>query len=220
MKNIQNYYSFQTSSIWSIMSSSVNLVRTVLIGPPSPIWSILSTKFLFSLCRSIQSILVHIGSIWSTLVLFCPLQSYLIPIGPIQFILSTMVLFSPICSYSIHFGFIWSYSTNISPILSTLVIFSSHWSYSVHFGLICLPQSNLVLFSPLCPFILILSTLVLFLSTLFLFGPILSIRSTLFDLVELGPFGSLRSILVYFNLFLCTYIMRKDMFGLKALVLN
>ena len=34
MKNIQNYYSFQTGSIRSIMSS---LVETVLIGPSGPI---------------------------------------------------------------------------------------------------------------------------------------------------------------------------------------
>ena len=156
---------------------------------------------------------VHIDPILSTLVLFNPHWSY-------QSILFTLVLFNPIYCYSIHFGFIWSYSAHIGPILSTLVLFSSHWSYSVHFGLICPLQSNLFSFSPLCPFILILSTLVLFWSILFLFSPILSIRSTLFDLVQHGPFGPLRSILVYFNLFLCPYIMGKDMFGLKALILN
>ena len=124
---------------------------------------------------------------------------------------STLVLFGQfglVRSYLIHFGSIWS-------ILSTSVLFSPHRSYSVHFSLVCSLQFDLVPFSPLCP---LRSYSV---HSVYLF----SIQSYFVHLVHLIPFGFspfrlFQFILVHFDLFLCTYIMGKDIFGLKAPNLN
>jgi len=63
----------------------------------------------------------------------------------------------------------------------------------------------------ICSFVLIQSTLVLF---SILFGSLQSYS------VNFVPFGPIQYILIHFDLFLCTYIIRKYMFGLKALILN
>ena len=207
----------------------------------------MSIKVLFGPIRSCS---VHIGLIWSTLILFCPfwsysvhsvyfgiIWSYSVHIGPIWSILcicSTSVLFEPFgphWSYSVHFvhfgsirsilvlfGPLQSYSSlsvRIGPIRSILVLFGSFcplWSYSVHTALL---RSNLVFFGPLGPLQSIRSYSV----HLVLFGPPYS-YSVIFCPFGPSPFKLLQFILVYFNLFLCTYIMGRDMFGLKVSNLN
>ena len=156
------------------------------------------------LLRSTLFTLIHfspIGAIWSNLFIlgtFCPLWFYSIHyvhFGPIQ---STLLLFAPLLSNFVLF----------SPLRSSLF-------YSVWFGPMQSTLSISVLFGPFCP--LRSYSVHSFLFGQFSpFGPILSIWSTLFDLVQFGPFRSLRFILVHFDLCLCTYIMRTDMFGLKA----
>ena len=130
---------------------------------------------------------------WPYSVLFYPRWSY-----SVHFV--HFVLFAPSCLlwiYLVLFGPYWSYSVHFvhfGSILSTSVLFSLHWFYSVqyvHFGPI---QSYSVHLIP--------------------------IRSYSIHLVQFGPIGSLRFILVHLDLFLCTYIMGKDMFGLKAPNLN
>ena len=103
---------------------------------------------------------------------------------------------------------LWCYLVHIGPIQLTLVLFGlicsnlvhyvyfgpnlSIRSYSVHIGPLCLIRSTLVLLGPVS------STLY---SVQFVpFGPIQSIC------VHFGSFVPLWLILVYFNLFLCTYI--------------
>ena len=122
--------------------------------------------------------------------------------------MSTLVLFGPFC-----------------PLWSTSVLFGTFnplWFYSVHFGSVCPLWSYLVWFGPIRSI----------LSTSVLFGPLVLIRSYpvhfvpiwsyvhLVHFVPLGPFGSHRFILVHLYLFLCTYIMRKYMFGLKTPNIN
>ena len=90
---------------------------------------------------------------------------------------------STLIVHSVHFSpirVIRSYSVNFCSIQSTLVLFSLSWSY-------------LFLFSPLHPFCSQFVCPFLFSpisSALFPFGPILSIRSTSFHLVQFGPFMS------------------------------
>ena len=221
MINIQKFYLVHIGSIRSIMSSSVWL------GPIWSIWSylvhfVLSTKVLFS---PIQSYSIHFSltqSIQSTLDLFDPHWSYSIHFSPIRSILSTLVLFGPfypLWSYSVHyvyFSSILSYSVHIGPIrsiLSTLIDFNPIWVI----------RSTFVLFGPFCPLWFLFGPFCPLRSYSvysFLFIPIQSIWSTLFHLVQFGSFKSLQFILVHFYIFLCTYIMRNNMFALKTPNLN
>jgi len=172
------------------MSSSVQFspIRSYLVHSVhwSYIWSNSVNSILFSPLQSNSVHLVHIGSILSTLVLFCWLRSYLV--------------------YSIYFGSISSSLVDIDPIqsiLPTLIYFSS----------IRVIQYILVLFGPFClPWLYSVHFVhfVYIQSTLVLFSLLRSIQSYLVQ------FGSLQFILVHFDLFLCTYIMGKDMFVLKS----
>ena len=174
----------------------------------------MSIKVLFGPIRSCS---VHIGLIWSTLILFCPFWSYSV--------------------HSVYFGIIWSYSVNfvhfvplqsysrsysvhfvhfgpIRFILSTSVLFSPHCSTSVQIGLVQSIRFTSVhsfLFSPFGP---IRSTLFLFIHILSIWSNsvhLVPIYSYSVHLVQFSPFKLLWFILIYFNLFLCTYIMGKDM---------
>ena len=151
---------------------------------------------------------VHIGPILSTSVLFslfCPLWSFwsilstLVQFGPIQSMLSALLHFSPIpvirstLVHFVHFSFIRS-------IQSTLVLFNPNQSYSVLFCPIWFCSVHPVHFSPI-------RSIRSYSVHHFLFGPILSIWSTLFYLIQ---FKSLWFILVHLDLFLCTYIMGMD----------
>ena len=209
MINIQKSYSVHIISIRSILSSLIHF---------SSIWFILPSKVLFGLFNTHWLYLVHIGPILSTsvlsvhivpirstLVLFCPLQSF-------RSILSTLVLsvhyilfglFYPLWSNSVLFGPfspLWFYLVHFVHLGSIRSILFTSVHY-VHFRSIRSIHSYLVLFGPPCFY---------------------SIHSVLFS-----PFGPLCSIWsnsihldLYFNLFLCTYIMEKNMFGLKAFNLN
>ena len=161
--------------------------------------------------------------------IFCPLRSircYYVHSGlirSIQYYSVHSVLFISIRSYLVHF----SPYVYFSLIQSNLVIIGPLWSYSVLFDRsIQSIMSTLVLLSP-------------FGSTLILFGPIWSIVSTLvlFDLIRSilvlffyfnhsVYFGLLLSIWVHFGplsdfyTLLCTFIMGKARFGLRAHLLN
>ena len=146
------------------------------------------------------------GPIWFNSVLFSPFC-------PLKFYSVHLVLFSLRRSISVHSG-------HIDHIRSTLVLFYPLQSYSDYFGPIQFILSYSVHMGPIRS---ILSTLIHFSpyskngptqSTLVLFGLLRS------NLVLFGSFGSLWFILIHFNLFLCTYIMGKDMFGLKEPNLN
>ena len=175
----------------------------------------MSPKHAIKMIKIQKSYSVHINSVdlfcplWSNLVLFSPfylLKLYLVqfsPFGLIQSTQSTLALFGPILSTLVLFGPFCPLCP-IRSIMSTLDLFGPIWSI-------------LVLFSPFCP--------LWFYSVHF--GPIQSysvhlipIRSYSIHLVQFGPIASLRFILVHLDLFLCTYIMGKDMFGLKAPNLN
>ena len=168
-----------------------------------------------------KSYSVHIGPILSNSVIFgqlgpfCSLWSYSV----------YSVQFDPLQSYSSHsvdFGSIWS-------ILSTLVLFGPFcplWSYSVHVAIISSTSFRPVHVSPIRSS---LSTSILFgliwshLVYSVHFGPFILFRSYFVYLVHFVPFGqfiSLQFILIPFDLFLCSYIMGQDMFGLKTLNLN
>ena len=146
---------------------------------------------------------------------FCPLWSYSV----------YSVHFDPLQSYSshsVHFGSIWS-------ILSTLVLFGPFcplWSYSVHVAVISSTSFWPVHVSPIRSS---LSTSILFgpiwshLVYSVHFGPFMLFRSYFVYLVHFVPFGqfiSLQFILIPFDLFLCSYIMGQDMFGLNTPNLN
>ena len=103
----------------------------------------------------------------------------------------------------VHFG-------SIQSILSTSVLSGPHCFYSVHLSPICPLWSDLV-------HSVYVSSVQSIRSYLVHLVPIRSFRSFF---CPFGPFGSLRFILICFNLFLCTYIMKKDMFGLKTTNLN
>ena len=159
--------------------------------------------------------------IWSYsvhLVLFSPfylLKLYLVqfsPFGLIQSTQSTLALFGPILSTLVLFGPFCPLCP-IRSIMSTLDLFGPIQSI----------LSTLVLFCPLRSYLVYIDSI----QSSIHFGPIQSysvhlipIRSHSIHLVQFGPIGSLRFILVHLDLFLCTYIMGKDMFGLKASNLN
>ena len=98
--------------------------------------------------------------------------------------------------HSAHFGSIWSTLS-----YSVLVLFSRHWSYSI----LCVPTRSTLVY-----FVLFNSLL----SSLFPFSPILSIQS------YFGPFMFTSVHLDHFISFLYTCIQGKDMFRLRALILN
>ena len=126
-----------------------------------------------------------------------------------------------------YYGLIWSYSISFGLIRSiqSYSVHSIHicsiQSYSVHFGLIRATRaysvrlSTLVLFSPFCP--LWCHSVQFGHSNLF--GPIQFFQSISFYSVSFGPIQfiwsklvhlyPLRSILVLFGPFLCTYITGK-----------
>ena len=169
----------------------------------------------FGLIRSIQSIqstLALLGLHWSKFyplwsysvyyVYFGAISSYYVQsvhFDPLQFYSGHLVSFGPFCP-------LWFYSVYY-------VLLSPHCFYlvqSVHFNPI---RSNLVLFNPFCP----LQSYSVHLVPIWLYS---------LHLVHFFPFDPIRSIqiiqfmLVDFDLFLCTYIVGKDMFGLKAPNLN
>jgi len=104
-----------------------------------------------------------------------------------------LVFFSSFCPLR-------NYSVNIGPIQSSLptsILFGLIWSHSVYF----------VYFGPnlsICSYSV-------------QFAPI---RSTSVIFSPPCPFKPLQSILVHFDIFLCTFVMRKNMFGLKTPILN
>ena len=195
MINIQKSYSVHIVSLWSNLSS----VQF------NPIWSYLVHSIHHSFVRSNSIYLVHfspIQSIQSTLALFSSYWSYLVYFGFIQSIMPTLVLFGPIRSIlsarstSVWFGpfcTVWSYSVHF-------VHFDSIWSYLVHIDPIRSTSVLLVLFCPLCQLR----------SYLVRFGPSYNYLALLCPFGPIQSFKSLQFILVYFNLFLCTYAMRKD----------
>ena len=126
---------------------------------------------------------------------------------------STSVLFGWCWSNSVQIGPIpsnlstWSYLIDIGPIWSTMVLFSPICSYLVHISPLYTIQFTLVLFRPPC------SHSVLFCP----FGPLCSIWSIC---VHFDLFRPLRFILVHFGSFLYTIIQGKDMFMLRVPILN
>ena len=102
--------------------------------------------------------------------------------------------------------------------------------HSVHFGPIRSILSTLILFGQFCPFRSYSVQSFHFSpiqSDLVKFGLFFPLRSYLVHLrfysvifCPFGPFGLCWFILVYLDIFLCIYIMEKDMFGLKAPNLN
>ena len=205
MINIQKSYSVQIGSIQSILSSLVQF------GPMQSIRSYLYHSVHFTSIQSTSVHSVHFRPILSTLVLFSLRWFYLVHFSPIQSILPTL-------SYLVHSNPIWS-------ILSTLVLFGPHWFNLIHFVHLSLIQSTLVLLRPLQ---FSLSTSVLFspiwscsvhLSTLVLIcplGPPCFFRSYYVHSVHFVPFRLLQSILVHFDLFMCTYIMGKKHVWVKT----
>ena len=158
---------------------------------------------------------VNFGHIWSTLALFCLLHFYLVHIDPIWSILFTLVNFnwviqSTLVLFGPFFQF-WFYLVHIGP-------FCPLQSYSIQFGHI---RSYMFLFGSLCPLCPNLSIR----SYSVLFNPHRSYSvhngSLSYSVcVHFGPFESLQSNSVHFSQFLCAYIWRKGMFGLRTPILN
>ena len=172
----------------------------------------MSPKNAIKMKKIQKSYSVHINSV----DLFCPLRSNLVLFSPLNPHWPYSVLFYPRWSYSVHFVHFVLFAP-LCLLWIYLVLFGPYWSYSVHFVHFGSILSTLVLFS-----------LHWFYSVQYVhFGPIQSysvhlipIRSYSIHLVQFSPIGSLQFILVHLDLFLCTYIMGKDMFGLKAPNLN